>query len=106
MVLFAMIILLGCKNSMKGKVGLKCVYMGYACGECEAKYKIKKILSHEYALPEGIKESDLEAIFLNRPIRKGILTISLKTVLFVTTIIFEGSLVKVLRKTLLYNEYR
>jgi hypothetical protein len=48
---------------MKGKVGLKCVYMGYACGECEAKYKIKKIINRELALPEGVKESDLKAIF-------------------------------------------
>lgn len=63
MVLLALTTLLSCRNSIKGKVGLKCVYMGYACGECEPKYKIKAIIKYDNALPEGIKESDVEVIF-------------------------------------------
>ena len=62
-ILFVLIILLSCNDPIKGKVELKCIYMGYACGECGAKYKIKQIINHEYALPEGIKESDLKVIF-------------------------------------------
>ena len=54
---------MSCQTSIKGKVELQCVYLGYACGECEAKYKIKKIINHEYALPEGINESDLKVVF-------------------------------------------
>lgn len=63
MVLLAMIILLGCKNSIKGRVVLKCIYMGYACGECDGKYKIEKIIKHEYALAESIQGADLQAVF-------------------------------------------
>ena len=63
MALLVIFTLMSCNDSIKGRVGLKCIYMGYACGECEAKYKIKEIINKESALPEGIKESELKAIF-------------------------------------------
>ncbi|MBO9204665.1 MULTISPECIES: hypothetical protein [Niastella] len=63
MVLFTLVVLLSCKSQIKGNVELKCIYMGYACGDCGAKYKIQEIKKHEYALPEDIKGADLEAVF-------------------------------------------
>jgi hypothetical protein len=90
-ILLVIIVIFGTQKKQSNYIKLKCMYMAYACGDCDPQYKIEDITYSDKINKEELINKEIYVKFKNKKLEKTVDSLTQKCVICYD-FYFEGNL--------------